>query len=250
MNTLELNSITGCGRLENQTASVNCDPEQELIRRKRESRVKNERVDFCRRSQRALLAACGLWLATPSTSWGQVVMHFSSPAVVSPSSPSLTFSVENSDPFNPMSIGGVSLSVKVQAGGPTMSTASGTGVDLLTGTLFSTITTYGQFPVGTPTSLEQGWGVMMAFGSPAASLGLGETKQLATITFNSFPAGGWLVDFADTAFFDGNGEEVAVNHLLGTVTVVPEPQSYALAFGFGMLAFALARRFRPQWRCA
>ncbi len=247
MNTLELNHITGCVGHENRRASGDRDPEREPVWWKRESRVKNEQVAYCRRSQWVLLAACCLWLAAPSAARGQLVMHFSSSTVISPGSPSMTLSVQNSDLFNPVSIGGVNFFVKVQAEGPTMSTTSGVGVDLLTGTLFSGVTTFGQLPNGVPTSLSQGWGVL-AFPT-AASLGAGQTKQLATITFSSFPAGDWSVDFADptvgiTSFSDAIGNDITVNHLLGTVTVVPEPQTYALVVGFGLVAFTLVRRFR------
>ncbi len=231
--------------------NTNHAPSQDdAARERRESRGTRQNGDR-HRTQWVLIAAFCVGLTAPATGWGQLIVDFSSGTTISSISPSMTLSVRNSDLVNPVSLGGVNFFVKVQDGGPTISTTPASGVDLLTGTLFSGLALGGQFAVGTPTSLSQGWGVI-AF-PVAASLAAGQTKQLGTITFDSFPTGDWLLDFGDpsvgvTAFADASGNTIDVNHLLGTVTVVPEPQAYALVVGFGLLAVALAKRSLPRSR--
>jgi hypothetical protein len=81
-------------------------------------------------------------------------MDFQTSTTISPSSPSIILSVQNTDPINPVSIGGINFFVTVQAGGPTIDTNPGLGVDLLTGTVFSGYALGGQLPIGSEAPLS------------------------------------------------------------------------------------------------
>jgi len=197
----------------------------------------------------ALLCSGGLWLLVPGTAHGQLFMDFQGPTTISPGALSVSLSVQNTDESS-ISIKGVNFFVVVENGGPIMRTTPGpgSGVDLRTGTLFSGTTIdgenaiNGQNPFGDQTPLSQGWGVSLA---SAVTLAPGETRKLATISFDALlpSLGVYTVDFTGTSYSNPSGGFPSVNTLTGTITVVPEPQAYALVIGLSLVVVAAGRRW-------
>ena len=191
----------------------------------------------------------GIWLTGQQTNQAQLVLDFEGATTISPTSPSITLSVQNIG-ASPVPIGGVNFFITVGDGtmGPTIDTTapippkSALGVNLLTGTIFDG-SPFGQFPIGSPGPRSQAWAVLTL---TPVSLPVGATEKLATITFNSFPEGSFALDFRGTSFADSIGGTIAnVSLPSGDVTglvPVPEPEQSGLAFGLGLLAAALALR--------
>lgn len=145
-----------------------------------------------------------------------------------------------------ISFSGLNFNIEVPSGAPAI-----TGVDLITGTLFSS-NNDGQLS-GTESSTYWGVSVTTA-GSPPTSvtLGAGLTAKLATVTFSTGAIGGpWTLAIKDTIgddteFLNSVGglisETVTINN--GTISVVPEPNATLAVAGLLLGVAAVARRWR------
>lgn len=202
---------------------------------------------------------CLLWMLMPGAVRAQLIMDFApdpdGALTISESSPGVILTLFNSG-SEALSLGGVNFFLKIGGGlqGPTLSTTAPpeltAGVDLLTGTPF-TAALAGQLPISTADfgPRSQAWSATLV---PPSSLGAGQTVRLATLTFNSFPAGSYPLDFTGTTFPWYNTVSGEVNNhpvLLpadAELTAVPEPVRAALATGLGLLAIAGWRRVRAH----
>lgn len=167
--------------------------------------------------------------------------------------PSITVVVANGGSV-PLSLGGMNLVVTIGSGsqGPTLNTTIPTppqpamGVDLLSGmdALFHG-NPLGQFPIGTPQERQQGWSVLTL---TPVSLAPGQTKDLATLTFDSFPVGGpFSLSFAGTSFADSTGGTVSGIMLPNVqISVVPEPAATGAVCGLALVAVAFVRRVQRR----
>lgn len=137
--------------------------------------------------------------------------------------------------------GGLNFSILVGDGlsGPAI-----TGVNLLTGTPFEAANFGGQFADGANTPRQQFWSVA----SLSAVLPAGQSR-LATLTFDTtgLTPGSWSLNLfgsgmPSTALFDYTASEYTALFENGTLTVVPEPETYGLLAAAGLMGFALWRR--------
>jgi hypothetical protein len=155
----------------------------------------------------------------------------------------LTFTVNNSSP-SAVDVAGLNFNIQLGDGtvGPTI-----TGVDLLTGTPFASNNT-GQTD-NSSGAHQAFWTVTTSSG--AVSLSPGSTK-VATVTFDgtSLTSGqNWglfleATHNGPTRYLDTtvNANDIPMTITDGSLTIVPEPSTYALISGVGCLAFAAAFR--------
>lgn len=192
----------------------------------------------------------GAWmlvlLASAVTTRAQLTISFDNgDSTVSASSPSIILNVKN-ESGGALDIGGINFFITIggNSSGPTMPTGAGQGVDLVTGTLFQNKDLGPNQFFSNPRS--QGWGVTFDTSSGHFyTLADQATVKLATITFNSFPDGSYTFSLSGTSFADKDGNGIATIVPSGaTVTVVPEPQHYAMAVGGLLVAFGSYRRWR------
>lgn len=222
-----------------QTLRVTGEAERSLRQRGDESIWSNrhEREGWVWRQRTMAWVFC-LWLAALGTSHGGLIVgYYGTTPTISSDSPSIWMSLYNDAPSGSISLGGVNFFLTVGGGtsGPTLSVTSGAGVDLVTGTLFAS--GFGQFPIGTEQSRSQAWGTLV--NSPGVSLAAGQTVRLATLTFDSFPVGSYMLDFSGTSFADPQGGTIgSVTLPSEMLTVVPEPVNVALPVFGGMVALA------------
>lgn len=126
-------------------------------------------------------------------------------------------------------------------------------VDLLTGTsVFNTGNFTQAGPIGGSTDWIAGFNLDSDGHHPTTIPGNSLTL-LARVTFDTTgilaSMGPLPLSVADTLYtlnaLSGNSTTVVFSSTTGgTITVVPEPQQYAMAAGLGLLALAFARRFR------
>ena len=157
----------------------------------------------------------------------------------------LSFFVNNSS-GSPVAVTGLNFNLQIGDGtvGPTI-----TAVDLLTGTPFASNNT-GQGSTGSSPH-QAFWATTTSSGSVNLTPGL---NKVATVTFDStsLNSGSWglflgATDNGATAYLDTspipNDIPMTINE--GSLTIVPEPGSYAVVAALSCLAFGIvARRSR------
>lgn len=221
----------------------------------------------CRRS--SLLswsAAAVLALLCAQSIQAQLVLKFGDPDTLTPISafefqPNevQTIGILVDNPNGTEKLSGYSIELWIAGGGPPLGGVAGpvfTGADLLTGTPFETdgapVVQGGPNPVPGLGSVPQFLGLTMTTtsGVPPAlgtiSLASGYSL-LATLTVSA--AGfttpqTWDLEFVSAGFDDAYGVSHTPTLENSTISVVPEPQTYALAAGLLSLGFAFWRRFR------
>jgi hypothetical protein len=185
---------------------------------------------------RCLLAAVMTSLF-PMMSQASLILDVGDYPDVSAANPTITLFLQNNG-VSSLTIKGGDIFFTIQATGPTVDTSGNPslGLDLLTGTVFGTAGGFTQ-SAGSPFGPHsQDWSLFNF--SVSATIGAGQTVEMGTLTFNSFPVGGpYSLNFSGTDFVDGSGNPITDFVLNpGSITVVPE-SSTALASVF-MVLFA------------
>jgi hypothetical protein len=158
----------------------------------------------------------------------------------------LTFTIASG---SSSSVSGLNFNIQVGDGtvGPPI-----TGVELITGTPFGALASTQQPNGSQPAGNHAAFWNVTTPGSPPATITVGSGNKVATITFDTtgFNSGNWSLHLDATAngpttYLDSNGDPITTTITDGTLTIVPEPSTYAAVAGMACLAFGIfVRRAR------
>ncbi len=191
-------------------------------------------------------ASCvaALLITGSTTVQSQVVINVGSQTLpANTSSATLSFTIASG---SSSSVSGLNFNIQVGDGtvGPPI-----TGIQLITGTPFANLASTQQPNGPQPSGNHAAFWNVTTPGSPPATISVGPGDKVATVTFDTtgFNSGSWQLFLGNTAngattYLDSNGDPIATQITDGTLTIVPEPSTYAAVAGVGCLAFGMLLR--------